>query len=174
MIIRANNFESRSNTEYFIVDRQYAVKDGRFDLTGIFWERNRRRRNQEVPICLMEIKFALNDDIKEVHNQLSRYYEAIRPHAAIIANEMQMVFRQKLELGLYQNTDKADALKTLTFSKDIDKFQFIVVLVDYNPNSSKLDLQSLSSLPFANQVKVFFSGFAMWQQNVKPISSYLP
>lgn len=173
MIIRANNFESRNNTEYFIVDRQYAVKDGRFDLTGIFWERNHRKRNQEVPICLMEIKFALNDDIKEVHNQLSRYYESIRPHAAIIAEEMQMVFRQKIELGLYQNTDNADALKTLTFSKNIDEFQFVVVLVDYNPNSSKLDLENLSSLPFANQIKVFFSGFAMWQQNVKSISSYL-
>jgi hypothetical protein len=39
-------------------------------------------------------------------------------------------------------------------------------LVDYNPNSAKLDLQSLSNLPFANQIKVFFGGFAMWQQNV--------
>jgi len=28
MIIRANNFEPRNNTEYFIVDRQYAVNEG--------------------------------------------------------------------------------------------------------------------------------------------------
>ena len=39
MIIRANNFEPRNNTEYFIVDRQYAVREGRFDLTGICWDR---------------------------------------------------------------------------------------------------------------------------------------
>jgi len=174
MIIRANNYEPRNNTEYFIVDRQYAAKEGRFDLTGIFWERSRRRRNQEVPVCLMEIKFALNADIREVHNQLARYYESIRPRAAVIAGEMQTVFRQKIELGLYQQSkERLDALNTLTFSKEMEKFQFILILVDYNPNSSKLDLQSLANLPFANQIKVFFGGFAMWQQNVKPLSSYL-
>lgn len=174
MIIRANNFEPRSNTEYFIIDRQYVVNEGRFDLTGIFWEMSHRKRNQEVPICLMEIKFALNADIREVHNQLSRYYESIKPHAAIIADEMQTIFRQKLDLGLYrQSKERLDALKTLSFSKRIEQFQFILVLVDYNRNSSKLDLQSLSNLPFATQVKVFFTGFAMWQQNVKPLSSHL-
>lgn len=111
---------------------------------------------------------------KEVHNQLARYYESIRPRAAAIADEMQTVFRQKIELGLYhQSAERLDALKTLSFSKSIEQFQFILILVDYNPNSSKLDLQSFSNLPFANQVKVFFSGFAMWQQNVKPLSSHL-
>jgi hypothetical protein len=174
MIIRSNNFEPRNNTEYFIVDRQYVVEESRFDLTGIFWEINHRKRNQEVPVCLMEIKFALNADIKEVHGQLARYYESIKPHAKEIATEMQFVFRQKIELGLYQQSaERLDALKTLSFSTSIDKFQFILVLVDYNPNSSKLDLQSFSSLPFANQVKVFFSGFGMWQQNIKSLSSLL-
>jgi len=170
LIIRANNDEPRNNTEYFIVDRQYAINDGRFDLTGIFWDRNHRRRNQEVPVCLMEIKFALNPDIKEVHTQLARYYDAIKDHAAFIADEMQVVFRQKLELGLYQQAeDRRDALKTLSFSRNIEHFQFIVVLVDYNPNSSLLDMKKLSELPFANQIKVFFSGFAMWQQNMNPL-----
>ena len=44
MIIRANNFEPRNNTEYFIVDRQYAIDDGRFDLTG--W----------LPLHIIEVK----------------------------------------------------------------------------------------------------------------------
>lgn len=174
MVIRANNFEPRNNTEYFIVDRQYAINDGRFDLTGIFWERNHRRRNQEVPVCLIEIKFALNTDINEVHNQLARYYASIKPYAAEIAGEMQAAFRQKIELGLYQQSaERIEALKTLSFSKNIEQFQFILVLVDYNPNSAKLDLQSLSNLPFANQVKIFYSGFAMWRQNVTPLASHL-
>ena len=120
MIIRANNFELRNNTEYFIVDRQYTMKEGRFDLTGIFWEMSHRHRNQEVPVCLMEVKFALNPDIEEVHDQLARYYEAIGPRAEEIAEEMQAVFRQKIDLGLYrQPPDRLDALKTLVFIKDI-------------------------------------------------------
>lgn len=174
MIIRANNLEPRSNTEYFIIDRQYMTSGGRFDLTGIFWEMSRRKRNQEVPVCLMEIKYALNPDIGEIHKQLARYYAAIKPRADEIADELQMMFRQKIELGLYQQSpDRLEALKTLSFSQNIEQFQFILVLVDYNPNSSILDLQSIADLPFANQVKVFFGGLAMWQQNVKSLSNYV-
>ena len=170
MIIRANNLEPRNNAEYFIVDRQYTTPEGRFDLTGIFWDRNGRKKYQTVPVCLIEIKYALNDDIQKVHEQLARYYESIAPKAASIAEEMQALFRQKLELGLYSMPqNRLDALKTLTFSPDIAQFQFIVIFVDYNPNSSKLDLQKLSALPFANQIKIFHSGFAMWQQNVQPL-----
>ena len=104
--------------------------------------------------------------------QLKRYYEAIRPEARNIAEEGETIFRQKLELGLYkQPSDRIEAMKTLSFSKDISQFQFILVLVDYNPNSCKLNLDNLAALPFAKQVRVFDGGFAMWQQNVKlPVS----
>jgi len=170
LIIRANNFERRNNTEYFIVDRQYTINESRFDLTGTYWERDRRRRNQEVPVCLLEIKFALNTDIREVHDQLARYYESIKGKATDIAEEMETVFRQKLALNLYdQSSERLSAMKTLTFSRNLEAFQFILVLVDYNQNSSLLDLKSIRSLPFANQVKVFQTGFGMWQHNVRTI-----
>jgi hypothetical protein len=170
MIIRANNFEPRNNTEYFMVDRQYAVREGRFDLTGFYWERAGRRRYQEVPVCLMEIKFALNTDIRDVHNQLARYYEPIKNNAAAIAEEMETVFRQKLELKLYdQSTERINAMRTLTFSRNIEAFQFILVLVDYNPNSSLYSLKDIRNLPFANQIKIFHTGFGMWQSNVRSI-----
>lgn len=171
LIVRANNDEQRNNSEYFIVDRQYFVKEGRFDLTGIFWDRRHRVKGQEVPVCLMENKFALNTDIKDVHKQLERYYDAVKPNAASIAEEMESIFRQKLDLGLYkQSPDRLAAMKTLKFSKEIEKYQFIVVFVDFNPNSKLLDLTKLAALPFANQIKVFQTGFAMWKQNVKPIT----
>lgn len=170
LIIRANNFESRNNTEYFIVDKQYVVKEGRFDLTGFYWNRNGRRRNQEVPVCLMEIKFALNKDIQEIHKQIARYYEPIKKNAALIAQEMETVFKQKLELKLYdQSAERINAMKTLIFSRDIKDFQFIIILVDYNQNSSLLKFESIRNLPFANQIKIFHTGFGMWQSNVNPI-----
>ena len=170
LIVRANNDEQRNNSEYFIVDRQYTVKEGRFDLTGIFWDSKHRKKGQEVPVCLIENKFALNTDIRDVHKQLERYYDAVKPNAASIAEEMESIFRQKLALGLYkQPKNRLAAMETLTFSREIEKFQFIVVFVDYNPKSSLLDLKKLADLSFANQVKVFHTGFAMWQQNVKPI-----
>ncbi len=170
LIIRANNFERRNNTEYFIVDRQYTVKEGRFDLSGFYWAMDGRRRNQEVPVCLIELKFALNTDIREVHNQLARYYELIKDKSAFIAEELETVFKQKLSLNLYdQPKDRLNAMKTLTFSRDINKFQFILVFVDYNQNSSLLNLESIQKLPFAKQVKVFHTGFGMWHHNVKAV-----
>ena len=52
------------------------------------------------------------------------------------------------------------------------RWQFILVLVDYSPNSTKLALDAIASLPFANQIRVFSGGFAMWQQNVQPIVTH--
>jgi hypothetical protein len=170
MIIRANNFERRNNTEYFIVDRQYAVKEGRFDLSGIYWKTNGRQRNREASVCLMEIKFALNKDIRDVHEQLARYYEPIKNNAAQIAEELESVFRQKLELNLFdQEAKRLKAMKTLIFSRDIEDFQFIIVLVDYNQNSTLLNLESIGKLPFANQIKIFYTGFGMWYHNIKAV-----
>jgi len=167
MIIRANNFEPRNNSEYFIIDRQCTRGDARFDLTGICWDRNHRCKNQVVDLCLMEVKFALNQDIKKVHEQLTRYYQALEPIAGDVAEEHQTIFRQKLELGLYdQKSERLEAMKTLVISKDFSRFQFILVLVDYNPHSTALDLSKIRSLHFASQIKVFFGGLAMWQQNM--------
>jgi hypothetical protein len=173
MIIRANNYEPRNNSEYFIIDRQYTVSNiGRFDLTGIFWDRKRRRKYQVVDLCLMEVKCALNQDINDVHHQLTRYYEALKSISVQIAEECETIFHQKLELGLYaQAPDRLEAMKTLTISKDFSRFQFVLILVDYNPNSVALDLGNLVRLPFADQVKIFHAGLAMWQQNVKPVDN---
>jgi hypothetical protein len=70
-----------------------------------------------------------------------------------------------------QSADRLEAMKTLKISRELSDFQFILVLVDYNPNSVQLDLSQLENLPFAKQVKIFHGGLAMWQQNVKPIAS---
>lgn len=174
MIIRANNYEPRNNSEYFIVDRQYTVDVGRFDLVGIFWDSHHRMKKQEVPLCLMEVKFSLNQGISEVHEQLERYYEAIKLRAPSIAEEYENIFHQKLALGVYnQPLDRIEALKTLTIVKNISSFQFILVLVDFNHKSTKLHLEKLLCLSFADQIKVYMGGFGMWQENVKPLISYI-
>lgn len=174
MLIRANNYEPRNNSDYFIIDREYMVgRSGLVDLMGFFWRGGgRRKRSQRVPLCLMETKFATNPDISQVHGQLQRYYDAIAPRAGEIAQELENLFRQKIDLGLYkQEAGRIDALRTLSFSKDVSQFQFVLILVDYNPHSSKLQLDSLRNLPFASQIRVFRTGFAMWQQNVQMLLS---
>lgn len=168
MIIRANNYEPRNNSEYFIVDRQYSAgKAGRFDLTGMFWSRAGRHKGQTVSPCLIEIKYALNPDIQNLHEQIDRYYQAIDADPARFAEEAESIFRQKLELGLFKQPDnRIAAMKTLKFSTHINDFQFIIILIDYNPYSSHLNLKKVAVLPYAGQIKIMRSGFAMWKNGL--------
>jgi hypothetical protein len=168
MIIRANNYEPKNASEYFIVDRQYVDHKLRFDLTGFYWPSRGRRKNQEVAMCLMEVKFGLNTDIADVHTQLDRYYEAIKPKAASIAGEGETILKQKLAIGLYdQSPERLTAMETLSFAKDISAFQFVLILVDFNPFSKILNIENLKKLSFADQIRIFSGGFAMWQQNAE-------
>ncbi len=90
--------------------------------------------------------------------------DAIATH---IAEELETVFKQKLALKLYdQPIERINAMKTLTLSRDIKDFQFVLVLVDYNQNSTLLDIKRIKELPFADQIKVFHTGFGMWHHNV--------
>jgi hypothetical protein len=50
------------------------------------------------------------------------------------------------------------------------KFQFILILIDYNPNSRLFQPTALRALPFAAQIKIFQTGFGMWQQNVHTLA----
>jgi hypothetical protein len=171
LIIRANNLEPRNNSEYFVVDRQYAIGQDRFDLIGVFWNRHGRKHSQELPLCFMEVKFALNSDIKAIQDQVQRYYLSVQGHAMALAEEVASMFRQKLELGLYnQSPERIAAMKTLRVSSDISLCQFIIVLVDYNPYSTHLDLGRLKALPFANQIRIFRSGFAMWHEQLSTLN----
>lgn len=174
MIIRANNRERRNNPDYFIVDRQYSVNRMRFDLLGLAWERTARQRNEAMP-CLIEIKFALNPEVATLPEQLTRYYEALGGRAAEVSEELETMFRQKLELGLYnQPEDRLNAMKRLTLARNIEDFRFIIILVDYNPNSSLLKLDKIGELPFKHQIKLFFTGFAMWEQALGNAPDFRP
>jgi hypothetical protein len=84
----------------------------------------------------MEVKFALNQDIKNVHNQIERDYHEIKVDTKAIAKEAEGILRQKLDLGLFDHDPKrTEAMKTLTISDEIDKYQFILVLRRIKPQS---------------------------------------
>jgi hypothetical protein len=117
----------------------------------------------------MELKFALNTDIQEVHNQLERYHSAVTERAKEVAEETEAVFWQKLDLGLFdQPDDRIEAMKTLRVTRNPDEFRYVLVLVDYNPHSKLFDAERLKSLPFADRLSIFHGGFAMWQKQLDP------
>jgi hypothetical protein len=61
-------------------------------------------------------------------------------------------------------------MKTLSISREIIEYQFILVLVDYNPHSKSLVKERLALLGFANQMKIFHSGFGMWKKRMEEIN----
>jgi hypothetical protein len=86
-----------------------------------------------------------------------------------MAGEFEGIFRQKMELGLFnQPSDRLAAMKTLNIDPDIHSAQFIIFLVDFNPYSGLFERtkDKLTSLPFASQVRIFHGGFAMWEQGL--------
>lgn len=172
LLIRSNNLNKNVNSDIYITDRQYTDKknQSRFDLTGFFWERINRKRNQTVPLTIIEIKYSLNNDIKDINNQLEKYYDIVNNNIADIADETYYLKNLKIELGLInQSKDRLDALKTLKISKNIDDVKFIIALIDYNPNSNLFDIGKLNKLHFSNQIKIFDCGFAIWDNYLKKI-----
>lgn len=167
LIVRANNNEKRNNTDYFFIDRQYTLGDNyRIDLMGIYWPPLRRQGDTVYP-CLLEIKFALNTDIRKVDQQLMDYYQLIEESPEEVARDMQSSLQQRLKLGLFdQQQNRVEALKTVKISPDLEDYRFILAFVDYNPRSSLLDLEKVRQLPFADQVLVLYGGFGIWERNL--------
>jgi len=170
MLVRANNSEPRSNTEYFLIDRQVVTADGQgqMDLVGLYWGRDNRKRGQEVPLALLEVKFGLNPDISKLHTQLKGYYQSLAGSMEQAASEAELLLRQKLDLDLFQQSkDRLAALRTLRVSRSIEQVRFGIVLVDYNPSSKQLNKgkEALRGLPFAAQIELFYVGFGLWGAN---------
>lgn len=183
MLIRANNLEPGLNTEYFIIDRQVVKpptsganaprQSERPDLLGIHWPIEKRKRKQEVPLALIEAKFShQNQDIRTVHEQLEGYYHAVSADVQSIAAEATELLHQKLDLGLLnQPAERLEALRTLTIKDRIQDVLFVIVMFDFPPRSVKLDYDKIRSLPFADQVRIFHSGFGLWDAYQRPLAS---
>jgi len=170
LVVRANNGETRLNTEYYIIDRQVTTADGtcQFDLLGFVWPGKNRARNRLASLALLEVKYGQNQDIKHLHLQLSRYHDALNQDFESLVTDAERLFKQKLALGLICGTpEQLTALGEIKISRDPGHVRFGIVLVDYNPASKALDLKKLASLPFSGQIDIFHVGFGLWQADAR-------
>jgi hypothetical protein len=172
-IIRANNNISSVNSEIYITDRQYTDDeyDARFDLSGVYWPTKGRSQKKEVKLCFLELKYSLNPDIGDIDQQLLKYYNAVNSKLKNIIQETKELLKIKAELGLF-NISKAqkEAFKQFRFSENIKDVLILIGLIDYNPNSTKFDSSKLSQLPFKDQIRIFHTGFAIWDKKLESIS----
>jgi hypothetical protein len=128
--------------------------------------------NRKASPALIEVKFALNADIKNIATQVEGYFTSISGNIVAFAQEIKSLLDQKLDLGLFQqNEARLVAMKELEISTDPADIQIILGLVDYNPASKLLDYEPIKALPFANQIRIFRSGFGMWEESMPSATS---
>ncbi|MGA7677150.1 MAG: hypothetical protein WCA51_02100 [Dehalococcoidia bacterium] len=178
MIIRANNFEPRNNSEYIVVYNQHRYfteleldgkknfEQGRFDLLAVKWPRE-SHRNATGQLTLIEVKYALNPEISYAHEQLTRYYEYLKNNYDILCREMELVLRQKIALGLIKRTPQQQKkLEIFQLDKRLGTAEIMLFLVDYNPYSKWEEdmLVEAAKMPFANQIRIVHGGLALWQK----------
>jgi len=180
LIIRANNKERRSNSEYIIVDRQYA-----YEVKG---EAGKKRRQQwdlvaiKCPqkalmlkhpkgyLTLIEVKYGLDPSIAQIANQIEPYYKYLKENFDRICDDMQLILQQKVELGLIERKeDQKRKLMKLELDRQPQSAEVIVYLLDYNPFGRQLGIArpKLQELGFAGQIRIGHGGSAMWVKNLK-------
>lgn len=165
LLIRFNNNEAALNTEYFCVDRQVALSAAdRLDVVGVHWPRNGRNASTELGLALIEVKYSLGGGVEGILEQVRRYHDLLAADMERVAAQTQALLRQKLRLGLITGASPAalDKLATLPVSRDPATVRVVLALADYNPYSSRLDLDALRRSPLARHLDLFFLGFGMW------------
>jgi len=173
LLIRANNLESRNNSEYIILDRQYVVinkgKKDRWDLIALRWPLDKRgTRYQEGYLSIIEVKYALNPDIQDIKDQVEGYGCYLEANLPNICKESKRVLEQKLDLGLLAKTDgQIERLRKLPIVPEIQETEIIIYLIDYNHNSDLKRRAIGAGTPnFGGKVRIALGGLALWQANL--------
>ncbi len=171
LLIRANNLESRINSEYIILDRQYVVNNNadRWDLVALRWPIDKRGRPyQEGYLSVIEVKYAQNPDIQNIKDQVGRYGHYLEVHLPEICNDMQNILNQKLDLGLLAKTEgQIERLRKLPIRPNITETEVIIYLIDYNKNSElKARAEKAGKPDFEGKVRLALGGLALWQSNL--------
>lgn len=173
LLIRANNRESRNNSDYIIIDRQYVTRtDNRTDRWDLVALRYAAKGKPKGNLSIIEVKYAQNPDIQDIRDQVERYGQYLKVNLNVICDDMNRVLQQKLDLGLITRTkERIGWLNELCLNQAIDQrietTEIIVYLIDYNPKA-KLKTRALAlGVPqFGGKVRLAHGGLALWQSNL--------
>ena len=166
-VIRANNRESGIHTDYYAIDRQVLMgsSDHQLDVLGVHWAN--RRHDKDLGLALIEVKYGVSGGVEKIAGQVQRYYEGLAADIGFFAKEAEGILRQKLELGLITGDSPGaiEKLKGLPVSTALERVKIVLALVDFSPDSTRLNAKELEQLPFAKQIKVFKLGYGLWDKN---------
>jgi hypothetical protein len=168
-----NNFQVSGGTDYFIVDIEYANREGRFDMVSILWPSKgtlrKLQKGYQPELAFIEMKFG--DGALSGNAGLKKHVSDIDTFLGTdenfkeIRKEMQTIFKQKRELGLFLSlTNNSNEIKAISEKKP----QFILLLSAHDPESKKL-INELVLLPDPKNcdLKIAvanFMGYGLYQE----------
>jgi hypothetical protein len=169
LLIRANNRESRNNSEYIIIDRQYVVRSGnktdKWDLIALRYPSN--KRPPKGYLSIIEVKYGSNLVISDIVKQVERYGQYYVKHKNDICTDMEKLFKQKLELDLITRTsERLVWLEGLSLVEDIESTEIILYLIDCNPTKIK-ELENAEKPNFQGKAHIASGGLALWQTTLR-------
>jgi len=175
-----------NGSEIFIVDIEYANDNGRFDLIGIEWDRNKAslKGDYKPKLLLIEMKFGDNAidgkdknkktaDIKQHIKDVENFTNPNSNFLEQLKEETLIILKQKRELGLFRGMKHN---KNEVMDLDIEKPDFIILLGAHNPRSIILS-NVLNTLPTAQNINIKFSvanfmGYGLYSDCIYSIDEF--
>ncbi len=142
---------ANNNTDYFMCDLEYDNRaNARFDMVGVHWPSNSQARQQrnDRKLALIEMKYgskALTGSAglaKHAEDILTFVSDAAQWSA--FAEEMAVVFEQKVELGLIAFPNSVESFA--------DRPEVLFLLAEYDPDTTALATAMEEAQPFVSQL----------------------
>ncbi len=170
----------------FIVDIEYANANGRFDLIGIEWDRDKAnlKGNYRPKLLLIEMKFGDNAienkngskksaDIKQHIIDVESFANPDKQNLEILKEETISILKQKRDLGFFRGIEhNGNEIVDL----DITKPDFILLLAAHNPRSIILS-NVLNNLPTMKNTNLKFSvanfmGYGLYSECIYSLDEF--
>lgn len=140
LVLRENNNSGIANdTDYYIADIEYVNTENgsKFDLIGIKWLSTATSKKKADDISLVFIEKKYGDGSIGGNSGISKHCEDLysflsdKNKVETIYNEVEIIVKQKLELGLIKDVNKEIKLSR-------NKPEFILLIANHKPASSIL------------------------------------
>jgi hypothetical protein len=201
LILRENNFSTQANrTDYFISDIEYAdpSNGSKFDIVAIKWlgDGVAKKDPKKATLALVEVKYgdgALkgNAGIMKHLEDMAKFLTE-KSKRAIIINDANRIFNQKVKLGLMPDFDQKteldstpDVPSTIAIQPN-SPIEFILLCANHNPRSTVLCTELKKVLKSDSyktlqqlgcNVKIAwpsYPGYTMYASQMMSLEEYLP
>jgi len=189
VVYENNRLKTANGTDYYILDIEYANKNGRFDLIALLWPSTasvrKLSKGYKPRLAFIEKKFgdgALNGKagVKDHLQDMKDFLNT--PNAfADLRKEMALIFQQKRELGLITGLGLDEEGKNNNQVEMIsdEKPEFIFLLAAHDPDSKKLInlLEKLKDTDFPSFDLKFatanFMGYGLYREAIYDMDTFL-